>query len=163
MINTCFIFPFPNNKIMSASVREEIVPVLKVVDRIDFSFKKGRGAPTALGSGAQTITAAAIAGEVMTCVPGGAGTLLTLCTAQVLHDYIKPSETELTHDFFIINTDTTSANTGLVTTAAGWTLVGGLYVPAVGAPLVSGLAGAHFRVRWTAIGSSATATLYRLA
>jgi hypothetical protein len=147
-----------------SSNRVEIVPVLKVVDRLDALFKLGRGTPVALGTGPQTITAAAIAGEITTCAPGAANDALTLVTAQILHDYLKPSEIELTHDFFLINTSATSANIGLVTTAAGWTLVGSMYVAPVGAPLTTGLASsAHFRVRWTAIGSAATAVLYRLA
>jgi hypothetical protein len=149
-----------------SSNRVETVPVLKVTDRLDAPFKLGRGTPVALGTGAQTITAAAIAGEIATCAPSAANDALTLVTAQILHDYMKPAEIEVTHDFFLINTSATSANIGLVTVpgASGWTSVGSLYVAPVGAPLTTGLASsAHFRIRWTAIGSAATAVLYRLA
>lgn len=99
-----------------------------------------QAAPPATKAAAATLTAAELAGGIITTTPTGSIDL-TLPTAVLTETLFVNAKIDSAFDFFIINL-TAATHVATLVVGTGWTLVG--------AGAVSAAASAHFRARKTA-------------
>jgi hypothetical protein len=105
---------------------------------------------------AATLTAAQLAGGIITSTPAAA-IALTLPLATAMDTANTNTATSNSFDFFVIDISNTAANTITMTTNTGWTLVGDMIITPL--PTTGGTS-AHFRATRTGAGAW---TLYRLS
>ena len=124
---------------------------------------RAQPAPVALTGGANTVSAAGIINGLITVNGGTAGAVTsTLVTAALLDTALSALwgtnfPVDYSVDFSLVNISTVAIEDATVTTATGWTLVGGMIVNSndAGTSISTG----RFRARKTANGAF---TLYRL-
>ena len=109
-----------------------------------------QAAPPATKAAAATLTAAELAGGIITTTPTGAIDL-TLPTAALTEALFVNAKVDSSFDFYVINL-TAATHAATVAIGAGWTLVG--------AGAVAAASSAHFRARKT--GDNAY-TCYRIS
>jgi len=109
-----------------------------------------QSAPPATKAAAATLTAAELAGGIITTTPTGAIDL-TLPTATLTETLLVNAKVDSAFDFYIINL-TAASHAATLVVGTGWTLVG--------AGAVSAATSAHFRARKT--GDNAY-TCYRIS
>lgn len=117
-----------------------------------------QGAPFAATVSA-TLTAANLQTGIITVLQGsGANSALTLPLATAMDTAFPAAVAGSAFDFSVVNISVTAAETATVTTNTGWTLVGGMVVPAVSAAGAD--SSVRFRARKTGTGAW---TLYRFS
>jgi hypothetical protein len=118
-----------------------------------------QGAPAAKTGATVTLTAADLNAGLITFNGGTAGAVTaTLPTVALLEAVISNARVDTAFDFYVVNISTVAAEDVTLATAAGWTLVGNLFVASNAA--TTDVSSAKYRARKTGVG---TWTLYRVA
>jgi len=118
-----------------------------------------QGAPAAKTGATVTLTAADLNAGLITFNGGTAGAVTaTLPTVALLEAVFTNVRVDSAFDFYVVNISTVAAEDVTIATAAGWTLVGNLFVASNAA--TSDVSSAKYRARKTGVG---TWTLYRAA
>ena len=118
-----------------------------------------QGAPAAKTGATVTLTAADLNANLITFNGGTAGAVTaTLPTVALLEALISNVRVDMAFDFYVVNISTVGAEDVTLATAAGWTLVGNMFVASNAA--TTDVSSAKFRARKTGVG---TWTLYRAA
>ena len=118
-----------------------------------------QGAPAAKTGATVTLTAADLNAGLITFNGGTAGAVTaTLPTVALLEAVISNARVDTAFDFYVVNISTVGAEDVTLATAAGWTLVGNMFVASNAA--TTDVSSAKFRARKTGAGAW---TLYRAA
>ena len=118
-----------------------------------------QGAPAAKTGATVTLTAADLNAGLITFNGGTAGAVTaTLPTVALLEALISNARVDTAFDFYVVNISTVAAEDVTLATAAGWTLVGNLFIASNAA--TTDVSSAKYRARKTGVG---TWTLYRVA
>lgn len=118
-----------------------------------------QGAPAAKTGATVTLTAADLNAGLITFNGGTAGAVTaTLPTVALLEAVISNARVDTAFDFYAVNISTVGAEDVTLATAAGWTLVGNMFVASNAA--TTDVSSAKFRARKTGVGAW---TLYRAA
>jgi len=118
-----------------------------------------QGAPAAKTGATVTLTAADLNAGLITFNGGTAGAVTaTLPTVALLEAVISNARVDMAFDFYAVNISTVAAEDVTISTAAGWTLVGNMFVASNAA--TTDVSSAKYRARKTGVGAW---TLYRVA